>query len=265
MINGSRPSPSAGAGRGGVSTDAAWGRLIPDDQWEHFIAGTRALDAAGVPFVLAGAMALATYTGHWRNTKDVDVIIRDAGHERAVSALQGAGFDDYHDQLAYDRSWIFRGIKGGVLFDIIWALPNHRVEIDNDWFERAQSLRLRGRELLAAPAEEIIRVKLYVLQRERCDWVDVLNLIASAVNELDWRWLVQRMDRDLPLLHGVLAVFNWMSPARARTLPAWLRELFALPLIATEDPAAMEARHVRLFDSRPWFAPHLPVDQPLER
>ena len=82
---------------------------------------------------------------------------------------------------------------------------------------------------------------------------------------LDWRWLVQRMGPDLPLLHGLLAVFNWMCPRRARAIPAWLRQQFALPDIAADDPDADEQRRAALFESRPWFALHQPAERPLER
>ena len=246
-------------------SEPRWSGLIPDEQWIVFIDGTDALTAAGIPFLLHGALALATYLGHWRNTKDIDVIVTEADHQRAIGALRAAGFEDYFEREAYDRSWIFRGFKDGVLFDVIWALPNHRVEIDEGWFERARPLWLRRRLFATVPVEELIRVKLYVLQRERCDWVDVLNVLAAAVDRIDWEWLVARMGRDLPLLHAVLAVFNWMSPQRARGMPGWLRERFALPPSEEGDLAAMEVRRVRLFDSRPWFALHQPVDQVLER
>ena len=246
-------------------SEPAWGALFPEEQWEVFAAGITALERADIRFLVHGALALAIYTDHWRNTKDVDVIIYRANQERAVDALRAAGFEDYFERQAYDRSWIFRGFRNGVIFDLIWDLPNHRVEIDQGWFERSTLFTLRGRQLAAVPAEELVRVKLYVMQRERCDWVDVLNVIAGAVERVDWRWLVQRMGRDLPLLHGVLAVFNWMSPHRAKILPAWLREQFALPPIQVDDAAAAEERRVRLFDSRPWFALHQPLDRPLER
>jgi hypothetical protein len=245
--------------------ETTWGELIPEEQWGIFSLGVTALEANGVPFLVHGALALGTYTGRWRNTKDVDVIVRPRDQERAVSALQRAGFEDYHNREPYDRSWIFRGFKEEVIFDIIWALPNHRVVIDEGWFERSRSFWLRGRLLAAVPAEEMVRVKLYVFQRERCDWVDVLNVLAGTCDTLDWRWLVQRMDRDLPLLHAALAVFNWMSPQRSATLPRWLREQFALPLLDVPDPAEVEVRRARLFDSRPWFALHQPTDKPLER
>jgi hypothetical protein len=244
---------------------AAWGALMPDEQWTVFVSGIDAITAAGVPFLLHGALALATYTGHWRNTKDVDVVVRTHDHERAVAALRAAGFEDYFDQLAYDRSWIFRGFKDGVLFDVIWELPNHRVPIDDTWFRFAHSVRLRDRTFAVVPPEQLVRVKLYVLQRERCDWVDVLNVLAGAVEQVDWRRLVDSMDRDLSLLHGVLAVFNWLSPHRARFLPQWLRTQFALPEMKMDDPAEAEVRRAALFDSRPWFAMHQPADRPLER
>lgn len=245
--------------------DAPWSALIPDDQWEMFTRGTAAIHAAGVPTLLGGAMALATYTRHWRNTKDIDVIVPPGGHEAAIAAVRALGFGDYFDQEPYDRSWIFRAWKDGVLFDIIWALPNHRVPIDNVWFERGAPVSLRGTIYAAAPAEELIRVKLYVMQRERCDWVDVLNVLGGICETIDWSWLVRRMGRDLPLLHAALAIFNWMCPGRSRCIPDWLRQQFALPLLAADDPTCSEERRVRLFDSRPWFAMHQPADQPLER
>jgi hypothetical protein len=262
------PATPAGADTNFSATsapDAAWSKLVPEEQWVVFAAGTSAFDAAGIPYLLHGAMALATYTGHWRNTKDIDVIVRVADHERAVAALRSAGFEDYFPHEAYDRSWIFRGYKDGVLFDVIWELPNHRVHVDDGWFEHARPLWLRGKLFATVPAEELIRVKLYVLQRERCDWVDVLNVLAGAVHRIDWQRLVERMGRDLPLLQGVLAVFNWLSPQRARAVPEWLRQQFALAPIEVDDAAAAEERRVRLFDSRPWFALHQPIDQVLER
>lgn len=245
--------------------EAPWASLIPDDQWAVFTETTEALRGAGITALLGGAMALATYTQRWRNTKDIDVFIAEADRERAIQIVHQLGFEDYYPQLAYDRSWIFRAFRDGVLFDIIWDLPNHRVDIDKPWFERAQAVRLRNTVHSAVPVEELIRVKLYVMQRERCDWVDVLNVLAGAHQRIDWEWLVRRMGRDLPLLHGVLAIFNWASPARAARLPDWVRAQFALPVQDTDDPEAAEVRRVRLFDSRPWFAMHQAADQPLER
>jgi hypothetical protein len=259
------PSAKTSGGAAPATGPVPWGALVSDDQWNMFTSGIDALDAAGIPFVLHGAMGLAAYTGRWRNTKDVDVIVHERDRERAVEALKRAGFDDYFERETYDRSWIFRGYKEAGIFDVIWALPNHRVVIDEPWFARARPLQVRDRMLKAAPPEEIMRVKLYVLQRGRCDWPDVLNILSATVEQIDWRWLVRRMGPDLPLLHGLLAVFNWLSPERARRLPRWVRTQFALIENAPGDPDATERLRVPLVESRPWFALHQPPDKLLER
>lgn len=245
--------------------EARWAELIPDDQWAVFLAGRDAAQQADVPFLLGGAMALATYTGRWRNTKDIDFVVRDGDQQKLIPGLLDAGFEDYFPHENYDRSWIFRGLRDGVLLDIIWGLPNHRVEVDEAWFHHARPITLRGDAYHAIPLEEFIRVKLYVLQRERCDWVDVLNALAGSVEHIRWDHLLARMGRDLPLLQAVLTVFAWMSPGRAAAVPPEIRRRFALPAIETEEAAAREARRVNLLDSRPWFAAFQPEDKVLER
>src|SRR4051812_6174200 len=49
------------------------------------------LEAAGVPFLLGGAYALAHYTGITRHTKDLDLFLRRADLDRARAALEEAG------------------------------------------------------------------------------------------------------------------------------------------------------------------------------
>lgn len=242
-----------------------WAELIPEEQWHVLTAGREAARAAGAPMLLGGAFALAAYTGRWRNTKDIDVIVPPGRQEAVVAALREVDFEDYFARAPYDRSWIFRGYREGVILDVIWSLPNHRVPVDSVWFEHARTIRLRGDAYQVVPAEELIRVKLYVMQRERCDWVDVLNVLAGSVDTLDWDHLVKRMGRDLPLLQAALATFAWLAPLRAREIPLELRERFGIALVDGEDLEATERRRVALFDSRPWWAAHQPADRPLER
>lgn len=244
---------------------ARWAELIPQDQWEIFLLGRQVSRELNVSALLGGALAMASYTGRWRDTKDLDFFVRSGEQQKMIDGLRARGFTDYFEQLAYDRSWIFRGFRDGVILDVIWTLPNHRVDVDEAWFEHARTFKLRGEIARAIPLEELMRVKLYVMQRERCDWVDVLNLLAASVDDVDWDYLVARMDRDLPLLQSLLTLFSWLSPNRARAIPDWIRERFALPEVKTADADAMEQRRVKLLDSRPWYAAFQPEDQPLER
>lgn len=242
-----------------------WAELIPEEQWHVLSAGAAAARTSGAPMLLGGALALAAYTGRWRNTKDIDVIVPPGRQEGVVAALREAGFEDFFAQQPYDRSWIFRGWREGVILDVIWSLPNHRVPVDGVWFEHARTIRLHGDDYAVAPAEELVRVKLYVMQRERCDWVDVFNILAGTADTLDWEHLVARMGRDWPLLQAALTTFAWLAPARARAMPPELRARFGIEIVEDEDLDAMERRRVALFDSRPWWAAHQPENQPLER
>lgn len=245
--------------------EVPWSHLISDEHWAALRAGRDAARRAEVPALVGGGVAYSIYAGRWRDTKDLDFMVRPADRERMIAALGEAGFEDYHAQEAYDRSWIFRGIRDGMVVDVIWDLPNHRVIVDDSWFVQARPVRLKDDLFFAMSLEELIRIKLYVLQRDRCDWVDVLNVLAGSAHQVDWDYLVERMGRDVPLLQSVLALFNWLCPGRATALPRAIRERFALPEIETDDAAQTEARRVRLFDSRPWFAQHEPEDRALER
>src|SRR5262249_17403352 len=106
--------------------------------------------------------------------------------------------------------------------------------------------------------EELLWTKLYVVQRDRCDWPDALNLIYAKGDTLDWKHLLARLGEDAALLTGVLSLFVWLCPGRARTLPGWLWERLKLskPPIATST-ADYDSRHVGRIDSRPWLIPAL--------
>jgi hypothetical protein len=67
---------------------------------------TRALDAAGVPYAVAGGNAVAEWVGRIdedavRNTRDVDLLVRRADLPAARAALEAAGFV-YHHLLDID-------------------------------------------------------------------------------------------------------------------------------------------------------------------
>src|SRR5262245_13256210 len=99
-----------------------WADSIPADNWASYQSAMEALRAAGVPFMLGGGFALATYVGRWRNTKDIDFYIHKQHRQAAIDALAEVGFEDYFSQLPYDRKWIYRSTRSGVIVDIIWAM-----------------------------------------------------------------------------------------------------------------------------------------------
>src|SRR5229473_1927945 len=68
---------------------------------ERLRRATRALDAASVPYAVAGGNAVAEWVGRIdegavRTTRDVDLLLRRTDFPAARTALEAAGFIYYH-------------------------------------------------------------------------------------------------------------------------------------------------------------------------
>ena len=243
--------------------DFRWANAISKEEWETYRSAIAVIQSCGIPFLLGGGFALATFTGRWRDTKDIDFYIHPSDRNRVVTALTKAGFSDYYSQLAYDRKWIYRSVKSGVIVDIIWAMANQRAQVDNKWFDHASLAEVRGERLHVLPLEELMWCKLYIMQRDHCDWIDIFNLTYAKGQQVDWDRLIKRLGEDTPLLCAMLQVFCWLCPRRGSQLPEslWRRLKMA-------NPVKMQPRskrdHIRLLDSRAWFAALLPFDRKLE-
>jgi hypothetical protein len=240
-----------------------WGEIIPEDQWVIYKLAIQIARACQIEFMLGGAFGLAGYTGRWRNTKDLDFFVLPESKDRLIEGLLDAGFEDFYDRLPYDRGWIYRAIKDDVLVDVIWATPNRRTLVDSMWFPHATPIELRGESLHLVPMEEILWVKMYVMQKDRCDWPDLLNLLYAQIETVNWEHLYTRLGGDLPLLAGLLQVFAWMCPTRSRQIPEVIRK--ELGILDTSARAELDQQsRVNLLDSRPWFAALQPSDQAMQ-
>src|SRR5437870_960878 len=182
-----------------INGSAAWAKLIPDDHWSVYRDAIQAVRSTGLPFMLGGGFGLATYIGHWRNTKDIDLYILPEGAPVLAQALGQAGFSDYYEQLPYDRGWIYRSYRQGLIVDLIWSMANRRAQVEQDWFAHAKPILLRDELLQILPPEELLWCKLYVFQRDHCDWPDLFNLLYAVGPALNWPRLLKRVGTDLPV------------------------------------------------------------------
>ena len=232
-----------------------WGDTIPQPEWSVYQRVMERVRSTSIPFAFGGAFATAVYTGRLRNTKDFDFYILPAHREAWKETVTRAGLQDYYDRLSYDRSWIYRAYSDDVIVDAIWAMANHRADVDQQWLSRGPEVIIRGERLRAIPVEELLWCKLYIMQRERCDWIDVFNLLDARAAWIDWDHLLDRLAVDSPLLAGALAVFAWLAPDRVRDIPegVWWRVGLARP--SYTDGQISRAR-ADLLDSRPWFTRH---------
>jgi hypothetical protein len=231
-----------------------WAEFIPETQWSVYGEVLDTAAARGIPVSIGGAFAVATYTGHWRNTKDLDLYVLPEHRDRMIEVLSGLGLKDYFAKLPYDRWWIYRAFAGETIVDVIWAMANHRAQIDHLWMSGPE-INVRGRRVKVLPAEALLWDKLYIMQRDRCDWPDLLNLLYSTGLEIDWEYLLERMGDDAPLMAGALLVFGWVSPGRAQQLPGWVWERLGIAPPSETAADAIDKRRASLLDTRPWYGP----------
>jgi hypothetical protein len=228
--------------------------LIPDDQWRLYQEVISRARAKGAHFVLGGGFAISTYTGHWRNTKDMDLYTLPGDKEALIQATAEAGLRDMYDRQPYDRRWIFRASCGDVIVDVIWAMANLRAQVDDGWMRDGGEFGIRGDRIGVMPPEELIWTKLYVMQHDRCDWTDVWNLFYAIGAEVDWEYLVERMGDDAPLLAAALSVYRWICPGRSRAIPAPVWESLQIPPPRSDAIPEIDWHRSALLDIRPWFA-----------
>jgi hypothetical protein len=228
--------------------------LITDDQWRVYHEVISRANAKGLRFVLGGGFAISTYTGHWRNTKDMDLYVLPSDREALIQITAEAGLRDMYERSPYDRRWIYRAACGDTIVDIIWSMANLRSQVDEGWLRDGGEFHIRGERLGVVPPEEMVWNKLYVMQHDRCDWTDVLNLLYSVGAELDWEYLIKRMGDDTPLLAAALSVYRWMCPGHSRAIPALAWDSLNVPPPRPEAVPEIDWHHSALLDVRPWFA-----------
>ncbi|HEY0868085.1 MAG TPA: hypothetical protein VGE01_11935 [Fimbriimonas sp.] len=225
--------------------------LIPLDEWNRYREFIDAAERRNLLCLVGGGLAFSAYSDRLRDTKDVDFHVLHKELDGLKRVLGELGFKDYFEVEEYDRSWIYRAYRGDTIIDLIWSLPNHRLQVDPSWFHRGEQACLHDKTVRLMPAEELIKTKLYVLQRDRSDWPDVLNIVHRYATNLDWDHLLQIIDRDARLLGALLNTYAWLCQGQVDTIPEHIWT--ATGVIAPRRAPCEDRAHV--LDTRDWFGP----------
>jgi hypothetical protein len=201
--------------------------------------------------MLAGAFGLHYHTGWWRGTKDMDLLIVPEHRDRAVEAVCSTGLRDLYADEPYDREWIFRTFRDGIIVDLIWRLANKEDDVAPDWFERAAPGEFLGLPVRYASAADMCWMKLFVFQRQRCDWPDIINVIRGTQGRLDWHHLLKEVGPHWRLLCALVSIYDWLCPPEREFIPEHFRQ--SLERLRRENGDAGKECHNDLFDTRPWL------------
>lgn len=228
-----------------------WPQLFPPEQWSIYRAIMAEANFRRIPFAVGGGLASRAYARQWKNSKDIDLYVPSAHRKALIDLTVEAGLIDYYEQKPYDRNWIYRSYRQDVIVDIIWAMANQRSAVDDTWLQGPE-LQVDNITFRLTPPEETLWSKLFVIQSDRCDWPAAWGMLYSIGPDFDWPHLLDRLGEDSPLLGGLLSVYKWICPGRARELPAWLWNR-----LGVNAPEAISRQsgvgRAKLLDSRPWL------------
>lgn len=193
---------------------------IPEAERQVYQKALRALNEAGVKYIISGLYALYEYTGIYRKTKDLDVFVEPGVVVEAARVLKAAGFNTYLEQA----HWIAKAMWGDKQVDLIFGMGNGMAFIDHEWYDRSRPGILAATPVRMAPPEDLIWHRLFVSERHRSDMADVLHLFMRRGNELDWNYLLKRVNYDWRLLLAQIHLFDFVYPGHRAHVPQWVRQ-----------------------------------------
>ena len=190
-----------------------------DSALEFYRGALRALDQAGVQYLIGGGYAMAHYAEIRRHTKDLDIFVRPGESRYALDTLGAAG-------CRIEWPWphfLGRAVSGGDAFiDVLYNSGNGLTEVDDEWFEHSTEGELFGCNARFIPVEEMLWSKCFVQERERFDGADVAHLLLRCASALDWPRLLRRSQGHDAVLLAHLLFFEYIYPTE-RSVPDWVR------------------------------------------
>jgi hypothetical protein len=196
----------------------------PDDPSavECYRAALRALNDAGVDYLVGGAYAFARYADVARHTKDLDIFLRPADRDAALAVLKDTGFQT---EVTYPH-WLAKSSRGEFFIDLIYSSGNGICHVDDDWFSHACKGEVMCEPVRLCPLEETVWSKAFIMERDRYDGADVAHLMRAAGERIDWHRLLARFGANWRVLYSHLVLFGFIYPGEDGHIPEWvLRDL----------------------------------------
>jgi hypothetical protein len=191
---------------------------IPEAERQVYRAALEALNRCGVPYVVSGLYAINAYTGVYRETKDLDLLLEPGAVVAAAECLKAEGFA----VELVEAHWLAKALDGAQV-DLIFGMANGIGFIDADWYRHSRPAILAATPVRIAPPEELIWHRLFIGERHRFDMADVVHLILHRGQSLDWDRLVRRVGPHWRLLASQLHFFDYVYPEHADHIPGAVR------------------------------------------
>jgi hypothetical protein len=138
-----------------------------------------ALREAGVPFLLGGSLA-SWARGGPQTRHDLDLMIKQADLERAVTALKQAGMRTEDPP----EEWLVKAWNDDVLVDLIFAPKG--LPIDDEVIARGDEMSVLSMEMRVMAIEDVLITKLMAITEHSLRFEGVLSIARALREQIDW-------------------------------------------------------------------------------
>lgn len=194
-----------------------------EEFYEHALTIARSLE---IPFLVGGAFSFGRYTGIHRDTKDLDLFVKE---ENCKPFLEGLARHGYEGEIVFPH-WLAKVHCDEYFVDVIYSSGNGIARVDDEWFQYARPDVVFHVPVLLCPPEETIWSKAYVMERERYDGADVAHILHACADQLDWSRLLRRFGAHWRVLLSHLVLFGFIYPNERTRIPAWVMDELAARL-----------------------------------
>jgi hypothetical protein len=183
-----------------------------------------ALRDAHVPFVVGGSLA-AWARGGPEPQHDLDLMLKPADAEAALRVLEGAGMRAERPP----EEWLYKAWNGDVMIDLIFQPSG--LEMNDEVFERADSIALLAVATPVMALEDVLSTKLHALTEHTLDYTDLVAIARAVREQIDWPQLRARtadtpyagafftLVEDLGIAPGHAARHASSGSSRVRVVP----------------------------------------------
>ena len=175
---------------------------------------------SGIPFLVSGTYALASYTGIDRPTKDVDVFAKAGDALKMLHYFKEHGFDvEIVDERWLDADHARRAVR-----------RHHHQHADGDDARDRRMVRQCARDRAVrsdgqlVPPTQFIWSKIFVQDHHRYDMADVAHMILKRHKAIDWQQLLSHMELYWEVLLIALLNFRFVYPSERDVVPKWLMD-----------------------------------------
>src|SRR5438045_1457224 len=116
------------------------------------------MSESGIPFLVSGTYALASYTCIDRPTKDVDVFAKAGDALKMLHFCKERGFD----VEIFDERWLYRVTRSDLFVDIITNMPTVTTHVTDDWFINAPETEPFASTVKLVPPTQFVWSKISV-------------------------------------------------------------------------------------------------------